>query len=52
MQDVQFVQAFETSDDLDDHLPDVLLLIVLLVVLVFADALEDVAIISVLHHDA
>jgi len=52
MQYIELVQTLESGDDLDDDLPNVLLLVILLVVLVLADALEDIAIVSVLHDDA
>ena len=52
MQDAQLVERLEPADHLNDNLPDVLLLHELFVVLALADALEDVSIVSELHHNA
>jgi len=45
------VEGLEATHNLNNDFPDVLLLNELLVVLAFADSLEYVAIVSVLHHD-
>ena len=52
MQDGELVERLETTDHLDHDLPDVLLFDELLIVLTLANALEDVAIVRKLHHDA
>ena len=52
MQYVERVQVFEPSHDLDHRLPYVLLLVILLIVLIFAYALENVAVVGKLHDDA
>ena len=52
MQYVQLMQALKASDDLYHNLPDVLLLVVLLVIFILTDALEHIAIVSILHHNA
>lgn len=52
MQYVELVEGFKPCNYLNDHLPDVLLLVILLVILILADALEDITIVSILHHDA
>ena len=45
------MEGLEATHNLNNDFPDVLLLNELLVVLAFADSLEYVAIVSVLHHD-
>ena len=52
MQYVERVQVFEPGHDLDHRLPYVLLLVILLIVLIFAYALENVAVVGELHDDA
>ena len=46
------MKRLETSHNLNDDLPDVLLLHELLVVLALADALEHISVVGELHHDA
>ena len=46
------MQGFETSDNLDKNVPDLLLLDVCLSFLIGANLLEDIAIISILHYQA
>ena len=45
------MEGLEATHNLNNDFPDVLLLNELLVVLAFADSLEYIAIVSVLHHD-
>ena len=45
------MESLEALDHLYDDFPDVLLLHELLIVLAFADALEDVSIVSKFHHN-
>lgn len=46
------MKGLEASDDLDDYLPNVLFLHELFVVLAFANALEDISVVTVVHHNA
>jgi len=52
MENTQIVQRLQASNDLDYDLPNSILLPELLLVLMFAYALEYVAIVSKLHHNA
>ena len=52
MQNVQFMQTFEASDDLNHCFPDILLLVVLFIVFILAYSLEDITIIGELHYYA
>lgn len=47
---VQVMQGFETPDHLDENTPDVRFLEGGVVLLVFADLLEHVSVVSILHH--
>ena len=51
MQDFEFMQGFKTLDNLDYYLPDVFFLHELLCRLTITDPLEDISIISKLHHN-
>jgi len=51
MQNFEFVESFESLDNLDDDLPNVLLLHELLVVLALADPLEHISIVCKLHNN-
>jgi len=46
------MKCSQTTNDLNDNLPNVLLLHELLVVLTLADALEDITVVGELHDDA
>jgi len=46
------VKGSQTTDDLNDDLPNVLLLHELLIVLALTDALEDITVVGELHYDA
>jgi len=52
MEDQSFVECSQATDHLDENAPNVLLLDVLLVFLVLGDLLEQVTVITVLHHNA
>jgi len=51
MQNAQLMQRLQAFDDLNRDLPDVFLLHVLLLVLAVTNTLEDISIISILHHN-
>lgn len=52
MEDLKIVESSQTPDDLNNYLPNVFLLHKLFIVLALTYALEDVAIVSELHHNA
>jgi hypothetical protein len=52
MQDLKIVKCSQTTNDLNDDLPNMLLLHELLIILTLTDALEDVSIVGELHYDA
>ena len=52
MQNLHIVEGLEASDDLDDNLPNMLFLHELFVVLALTNALEDISIVTVVHHNA
>ena len=50
MQNLTTVEGTETPHNLDENVPNFLLLDVSLSLLVVADLLEDITIVSILHH--
>ena len=50
MQDAADVECAESTDDLNEDVPDLLLLDVGLPLLIVTDFLEDIAVVGVLHH--
>ena len=52
VQDLAAVEGKESTDNLDEDVPDLLLFDVSLSLLVVTDLLEDISIVSVLHNQA
>ena len=52
MEDLKIVKSSQTPDNLNNYLPNVFLLHELFIVLALTYALENVAIVSELHHNA
>ena len=52
MQNFPVVQGLETSDNLDENIPNLLLLDVCLPLLVAANLLEHISIVRIFHHNA
>jgi two-component SAPR family response regulator len=52
VKNLSIVQSLESSDNLNEHVPDLLLLDVGLSLLIVADFLENVSVVGIFHYQA